>query len=381
MIIEGAAVLFAERGYSGVSMQEIGHSVGISASALYRHFRDKDDLLRAVMIDTLDEIIAVVQAHADDPPSARLERCLVDFVAWGLENPERSATFTRERSRLRGDAAAEPAKQDKAFMDAMVATVRSSGVALPTRAIVERVVGVIGVHGAFRPDRLPMPAAPLARFVAGALVPVLTGTEAVALAAGPLEGRSRSGRRWAPAPSRRQQILDAALPLFRQRGFTGVGVAELGEAAGIGGPNIYRYFASKDDILVDIHDRATERITTRLEDAIEAASGPEDGLRRMIAAFVHESLRSADLIVVMARAGGAVPAAEAARIERRRQAVVDLWVAVLSECRPDLSAAEVAALVATATAFVTFYPQTVVVRPSADDISASVTRLLLASQA
>jgi AcrR family transcriptional regulator len=47
-ILNAARELFVAEGYDAVSMRKIGAKVGYSAMALYRHFRDKDDLLRTL---------------------------------------------------------------------------------------------------------------------------------------------------------------------------------------------------------------------------------------------------------------------------------------------------------------------------------------------
>ena len=44
-IVATAATLFAERGFHGVSVGDIGAAVGISGPGLYKHFPAKDDLL------------------------------------------------------------------------------------------------------------------------------------------------------------------------------------------------------------------------------------------------------------------------------------------------------------------------------------------------
>lgn len=56
--IERAAVrLFAERGYAAVSMRAIAEHVGIQVGALYNHFATKQDILLAIMMDHLEELL------------------------------------------------------------------------------------------------------------------------------------------------------------------------------------------------------------------------------------------------------------------------------------------------------------------------------------
>lgn len=48
-IIQASLELFAEKGYDGVSVREIGRAVGVRESALYKHFKNKEDILNKVI--------------------------------------------------------------------------------------------------------------------------------------------------------------------------------------------------------------------------------------------------------------------------------------------------------------------------------------------
>src|SRR5699024_11862915 len=53
-ILDGAARLFAERGYHGSSLRDISREVGISHPGMLHHFASKDALLSAV-IDRMED--------------------------------------------------------------------------------------------------------------------------------------------------------------------------------------------------------------------------------------------------------------------------------------------------------------------------------------
>jgi AcrR family transcriptional regulator len=68
---------------------------------------------------------------------------------------------------------------------------------------------------------------------------------------------------------RRQQLLGLAGQMFARQGFAGTGVDEIGVAAGISGPALYRHFANKQAIL----DAMIVEGMERLLDSVRAIDG------------------------------------------------------------------------------------------------------------
>ena len=50
-IIEVSLELFAQRGFSGVSVRDIAKAVGVRESALYKHFKSKQDILDQIIVE------------------------------------------------------------------------------------------------------------------------------------------------------------------------------------------------------------------------------------------------------------------------------------------------------------------------------------------
>lgn len=88
-ILETAIDLFSVNGYSAVSVREITKHVGIKESAMYNHFKTKDEIL-----DTIFDLFRNIQKRAL-PPIDKLEAILAvqspqDFLAQGFENFRRT---------------------------------------------------------------------------------------------------------------------------------------------------------------------------------------------------------------------------------------------------------------------------------------------------
>jgi TetR/AcrR family transcriptional regulator, transcriptional repressor for nem operon len=61
------------------------------------------------------------------------------------------------------------------------------------------------------------------------------------------------------AAANRERILDVASRLFREKGFDGIGVADLMKEAGLTHGGFYGHFASKDQLAQEASNRAIER--------------------------------------------------------------------------------------------------------------------------
>src|ERR1044072_5435504 len=55
--LKEAARLFAERGFHGVGVDEIGAAVGISGPGLYRHFAGKDAMLAELLVGISGQLL------------------------------------------------------------------------------------------------------------------------------------------------------------------------------------------------------------------------------------------------------------------------------------------------------------------------------------
>jgi len=95
--------------------------------------------------------------------------------------------------------------------------------------------------------------------------------------------------------TKQQQILTAARSLFLHRGFDGTTTDALVEAAGISKETLYRYYASKDELLVAvIHDMAARRHARTADVVLPAGAAMrtlEASLKRLVETGLAEMMR------------------------------------------------------------------------------------------
>ena len=123
-ILLAAAELFGARGYSGVSLEDIGAAVGISGPAVYRHFAGKQALLGALLIGVSEDLVsggaAVVSGASDDgSPMAALVDFHVDFA---LRNADVIRVQDRDLSHLTADAQDDVRRLQRGYIELWIAT-------------------------------------------------------------------------------------------------------------------------------------------------------------------------------------------------------------------------------------------------------------------
>jgi AcrR family transcriptional regulator len=97
-ILQAATRLFAERGYSGTSVQAVAEEVGIRAPSLHYHFASKEQLRDAVLEQLLSgwkNIVPAVLKAATSGPS-RFEGVLGVVIDFFAEDPSRARLLARE---------------------------------------------------------------------------------------------------------------------------------------------------------------------------------------------------------------------------------------------------------------------------------------------
>ncbi|MFD5638305.1 TetR/AcrR family transcriptional regulator [Streptomyces sp. NPDC127077] len=111
-ILREAARLFAERGFHGVGVDEIGAAVGISGPGLYRHFAGKDAMLAELLVGISGQLLTggrrrVAEARAgsgggvERGPEGLLDSLIEGHIDFALDDRPLITLHDRELDRLR----------------------------------------------------------------------------------------------------------------------------------------------------------------------------------------------------------------------------------------------------------------------------------------
>jgi AcrR family transcriptional regulator len=88
-LLEAAGVLLDAGGPEAVTLREVGARTGVSRSAPYRHFADKEALLTVLATNAVNELGDTLDrlASSDDPPEQSLRTALLSLVSIGQTRP------------------------------------------------------------------------------------------------------------------------------------------------------------------------------------------------------------------------------------------------------------------------------------------------------
>ncbi|HZZ35520.1 MAG TPA: TetR/AcrR family transcriptional regulator [Caulobacteraceae bacterium] len=88
-ILEAAERIFIAEGYEGATIRKIADEVGVSSTALYMHFRDKDQILLEICTEAMEHLLSINSEISAQPIDsvARVRMMLERYVQFALQNP------------------------------------------------------------------------------------------------------------------------------------------------------------------------------------------------------------------------------------------------------------------------------------------------------
>jgi AcrR family transcriptional regulator len=317
-LADAAAELFRKHGYHQVSVNDIARAAGVTGPAVYRHFRGKQDILAHVLLSGMDTFGLVTERALATPgtPADQLTALLRAVAALAVDRREITALWRWEgrhlaeadRSKIRHRGAELIAQWGIALRDVRP-DLSLDGAELLGWATLS-VYGSVSVHHVSPPRR---------RFEE-----LLARLAAAVTAWTPPEGDPVPLPVPATPATRREELLAAAISLFRERGYAAVSMEDIGARAGMAGPSIYRYFPGKAAILVAGGYRMADQLARHAEQA--AHLPPDRALRSLATSYVDTVLRSDNIMATFANELRNLPDRDRKELVRLQRGYVDEWV-------------------------------------------------------
>src|SRR5579863_7415001 len=101
--------------------------------------------------------------------------------------------------------------------------------------------------------------------------------------------------------NRRQQLLDVAARLFRDRGFHVTSMRDIAHEVGMLSGSIYYHFSSKEELLLAVYEEGLRHIAEQVDAAVAGRNTPWERLEAGCAAHLEALLELSDYTQVMIR--------------------------------------------------------------------------------
>ena len=129
----------------------------------------------------------------------------------------------------------------------------------------------------------------------------------------------------------REDILEAAALVFRQKGFHGASMQDIADAVSLQKASLYHHVTSKQEILLLILDRALELLLERISSITTQDITPDRKLQAMMREYMKILVENQDLAAVLLFEHRSLESKQHARHVPNRDKFEQLWKDVLVE--------------------------------------------------
>jgi len=146
-LLDAAAGMFAERGFNGVSIEDLGAAVGVSGPAVYRHFSSKQAVLDALLVGVSERLLAggeAVEATGADAADA-LHALIAFHVDFALGEPDTIRVQDRDLDALSDPARRQVRRLQRRYVEVWMRVLAGLHPALPDDELRVRVQGTFGL--------------------------------------------------------------------------------------------------------------------------------------------------------------------------------------------------------------------------------------------
>ena len=129
----------------------------------------------------------------------------------------------------------------------------------------------------------------------------------------------------------REDILEAAAQVFRQKGFHGASMSDIAAAVSLQKASLYHHVSSKQEILLELLERALELLLERISGITRQKISADEKLYRMIREYLQILIENIDLAAVLLFEHRSLERRQRTRHIPNRDKFESLWRDVINE--------------------------------------------------
>jgi AcrR family transcriptional regulator len=308
-LLDTAALLFWEKGYTATTTREIASAVEIQQASLYYHIASKEDLLHRLCVSSLQGFLTTVPAALDGitAPLDRVRVIIRTHISTLLKHQERNVAMLTELRALAPRHRAEVVKLRESYLNILRTAIQDAQAARKIRADIPATYLCLALLNIlnwtslwFRKDQA-LSAEPLAElfieiYLHGVALPLRRDSIPVPeLKPLPRKPVPRARKFVQAAESLTvERLLKAAVAVFSRKGYAATSTREVAALLGMQKASLYYHIEGKEDLLYFICRSSLERIRSDVASALQGVPDPLDRIRLLIVSHVESMLRDAD---------------------------------------------------------------------------------------
>lgn len=143
---------------------------------------------------------------------------------------------------------------------------------------------------------------------------------------------------------RRDQMIQGAVSLFREKGFHKTTTREIAKASGFSIGTLYEYIRTKEDVLFLVCDSIYEQVNARMKDVVAASVPGETPLEEAVRAYFYLMDELQEEVIVLYQEVKALPKEAKSYILEKEREMVAMLEEVISHSLPDMPKGKVAVI-------------------------------------
>lgn len=129
----------------------------------------------------------------------------------------------------------------------------------------------------------------------------------------------------------KDEILEAAAQIIREKGFHATSMQDIAQAVDLRKASLYHHFDRKQEILVELLDKALDILIEQIEAVVERPVPPNEKLRLALRAYLNCLVENIDLASVLLLEHRSLEPSLRERHIPRRDRYEELWRGIIEE--------------------------------------------------
>lgn len=289
-ILKSAEFLFSTKGFNETTVADIAKESAIHEASIYAYFNNKRNILFAIYGGYLQKAIETLGEHFQGmkEPGAKLRKSIWHYLAdmknnpnyarilimAQRENPEfyvsEQVRYVKEYSGLILKIVIEGQEEGFFRKDVSPRLIRNMGMGTSVFTAIDSIVH----NRPYDPNDI---SDTIYQLVLNA-----TGTETH------IREKNNKIHRSERTEIRRNQIIENAVRVFANKGFSNATISEVAKQASLGDATLYEYFENKEAILLDAGEACLRNMASDEDVHLKGISNSEKGLRRLLWRYIWQ---------------------------------------------------------------------------------------------